>query len=222
MLKVNHLIGFGYKGYIPASNFSFLSNEEDTSNLSSYSFSVDFGETLFNAYIIVAVESRETNGNDLIGTQPTIDGNSMSIASEVQHISNGRHIAQVCILPWRSGGTHTITWNPGVTCNVCRIGVWRVFGLKSSTPTDTGTDDGNGTTRSISLTVDEGGVGVVMLHMANASASASWSNAVERFDDNGDEAASGADITDSFSGTVTATMSGLGSGRSAMAGAAFR
>jgi hypothetical protein len=143
----------------------------------------------------------------------TIDGVSATVlATATRGLSTTALVAAV--VPSSTTGAIAVTWSGGAFR--CGCGVWAVYNLDSTTPTDTATATGGTSPVSASIDVEADGVVIAAASMVNGSGSATWTGVSEDYDfvgENPNECYSGAgDIfADAQTGlSISAAVSGTG------------
>lgn len=183
-----------------------------TTDLSTYTFSGRaLGTPAADRHIVVAVNSASTDANSGNPTV-TVDGVAATLLGTASTVSDGSTVARrlaLFIAPATANATGDIVVTYGAGQQRCGIGVWAVYGLRSTTPVDYEKGDNTGTPTALTLDVAEDGV-VIAAWQSNGSAAArttTWTNATERYDATveGFTAHSGADAVTPALGTLTVT-----------------
>lgn len=164
-------------------NVALVTNTDESVNSGSdnpYVFTTQaFGAEAWNRHIIVgyctSVSGRTVSSATIGGVSATKFGETLSADSGT---TCGFLIAAV---PTGTTGTVSITLN---FLNArMGIGVWRVTGLRSATPTATATDTSvTSDALSNSIAIPAGGIALGNVYAANGTVSWAWTNLSENFD----------------------------------------
>ena len=153
-----------------AVDISFTDSSVITTDLSTYTFSTQaLGAEAADRKIIVGMGHRGTNTNI---TSITVAG--VAATSVVEAPASGLQSDRACIyiadVPTGTTGDVVVTFSAGQTR--CGIGVWRMTGAASSTPTDTGVSAADPATNTLTISANGGGVGYGF--SVGATATATW------------------------------------------------
>jgi len=160
-------------------DFAFLHSATDIGNLSVYTFhDQNLGVADVGRYIIVAAMARKAGAATTI-TSITVGGESATIVKQVTNNITNTDIAGIAIaaVPTGTSGDIVVTFGAGMVR--CAIGVYRVVGIDSATPADSGSSIADDPT--CSLDVPAGGFAIGTGLTAKA-ASASWTGLTEDYD----------------------------------------
>lgn len=155
----------------------FTSSETDGT---SYTFSSQsLGTAQGDRRIVVAVMGRKETSSGEAPTGVTVGGVSASLVVS-QQASGDRNSASLWIAEVPSGSTGDIVVTFANTQQRCGVGWWAVYGLESSTATDTAATATSG--GSLNIDVEAGGVAFGTANSGSASATFSWTGLTEDFD----------------------------------------
>lgn len=122
--------------------FSYLTNATSPADETNYSFgSLSFGAAAADRYLVGAVGALQTASGAISLSSATIGGVSTTIVVQINHVGNGSVVAALCIalVPTGTSGTVTVNWSDEMTS--CGVALYRITGLGSPTPQDTGSDN---------------------------------------------------------------------------------
>jgi hypothetical protein len=141
-------------------------SNDDASNLSSYSFSIEAGD---GGLIAVGFVSGEANAtNDLNVTSVTIDGQTATVVEATALPAANGDTTCIAYAAGVSSGTVTVVVTYDDTANDIQWTAWRISGHTSSTPHDTlSVFEAGGTDSDVSGTIDIPGGGCCIA-LANA------------------------------------------------------
>lgn len=191
-------------------SISYRTSNSSTTNTSTYTFSgQDIGTAASSRMVVVAAHSRSSASRTL--NTVTIGGVSATEAIQLQSGTNQLAIFYASV---PTGATGDIVLTYSGTILRAAIGVWAVYDLQSTTPTDTGSS----TAASPSPNIDVSAYGVMVacsvVQDGSTTRTATWTGVSEQYDNRvetqincsgGDYTAGG---TAEVNRTVTATLSG--------------
>lgn len=158
--------------------FSFLQSATDTANATTYTFSSqNLGTADADRYIAVGIVARGTS--PVTVSSATIGGVSATISVQTTNTTPGYNIAAIIIAAVPSGttGDIVVTFSAGVLR--CGIAAYRLVGIDSITPADTGTSVANAPTTSLDIAANGVGIGMAM---TQASTTTTWTGLTEDSD----------------------------------------
>jgi len=194
-----------------AVSITYITNLTNTSNLTTYSFTVTGSQTAGLYVIGIIAETGTASGRTL--SSGTFAGNAMTSVVNTKIVTGAGGSLIGALFQYKLTSTASspsvgITFNGSMSR--ANIGVWRIENNTSDTVFDTDTSSTSGTASSRTNTLvglGSGNVGVAIL--ANgANNTTAWTNATERYEAFASgTGGSGADFTTTTSGdrTITAT-----------------
>ena len=171
-----------FKGARRAGSISFLSEANDTTSRTVYTFNVGFGDAAQNRYIIVGAVVRKGDTSGTINSV-SIGGVAADIVVIQTNISAANSTLVLAAANVPSGASGDVVVTASTEYRRCGIGVWRATGI-AATPADTvstGTD--RDTTLSGDVTLDGAGFAVAVA-ATGGSSTVTWSGAGEDYDVN--------------------------------------
>lgn len=164
-----------------AATITFLQLSKDASDLSTYTFSsTNFGTASSGRYLICVVSGRTQDGTssgDLI-TSVTIGGVSATISVQAHNSGNAQGIA-IAHVPTGTSGDVVVVFNETMTN--ADIAMYATTGVSSVTATDTATSTAD--PLSDTLNINAGGIAVGGAKSDSGSATATWLNLTETYDE---------------------------------------
>lgn len=149
--------------------------------------SVSFGDAASDRFMVSVIHWREGDTHRALSSA-TIGGVSADIQVQRGHTGGltglGAAIISATVPSGGSGVVNCTFSGSGVSHVSC--GVYRLNGLISTTPTDTGSDQSTGTTSDLSATVSVDDDGIVIAGFTgstNATSSVAWTGVGEEYDD---------------------------------------
>lgn len=220
-LGINNKSGFGVYQIADAGVLSvtFLDNQSDTTNQSSYSYaSMNFGAAAANRYIVAVFGAAEDSGGTGLATSSvTIGGVSATLLREDGHDAGGDTAVSIYIalVPTGTSGTVAITYAAGR--RNAGVALYRLTGLNSTIAVDTASNTADPMTDTID--VNDGGVVIAgAMTRSNVGATNTWTG-VTQPGNVSDEIGNGDVLYASFEAslgsetgrTITANLSAAGS-----------
>lgn len=162
-----------------SSNYSYLQSAQDTSDLTTYTFSSqNLGSADSGRYIAVAIQSRRA-GTGLAVSSVSVAGVSATIAIQQTNSSTNSNVAAIAIaaVPTGTSGDIVVTLNSAAVR--CAISVYRLVGITGVTPTHTDTS----TASDPAMTVDVPAGGYAIGSAITASSTTTtWTGLTENND----------------------------------------
>jgi len=135
----------------PTASYTYNATYQDTSNLTTYTFtSSSVGTAAADRLVVVLIHAR--GGSDQAINNVTIGGGGATLHLNASSGFNNFGMASYALT---TGTTATISVNFVGSRSRCQIGVYSLYGLGSSTPSDTVSGS---TASSISIDVVDGGI----------------------------------------------------------------
>lgn len=158
---------------------SYLDDDNSGTDSSTYSFT---GMTLpgeTGDYVIAAflVAKEGSGGIDL--SSATIDGQTAAQIYTFGHVEAAgasRIVFVIAPSTANATGTVAVTWN--ATAIRCGVHLWRIRNLRTLTVSDSGGDDGDDPSTTIS--VPKGGCGLALAYSGTGTPTVSWTGLTER------------------------------------------
>ena len=172
-----------FKGARRAGSISFLSEANDTTSRTVYTFNVGFGDAAQNRYIIVGAVVRKSGTSGTINTVSIggVAADIVAIQTNTRASNNFTLVFAAANVP--SGASGDVVVTASTEYRRCGIGVWRATGI-AATPADTvSTGTENDLTLSGDVTLAGAGFAVAAGAIAG-STTATWSGAGEDYDVN--------------------------------------
>lgn len=194
-------------------SITFTDESRLTTSTTEYTFTTQaLGTAAADRYLIIGVEQRFTSGTPTI-TSVTVGG--VAATALFTEIDGGAATssANMYIVAYPTGTTADIVVNHSGGCTSCGIGVWAAYGLRSATPTDSGTSNTTGAmTTDLDVLEDSVAVGFVLTSGSGAARTTTWTNLSEDFDITvaGFNVQSGASAAFATPATVTVTATPSG------------
>lgn len=159
------------------------SDQQDATNLSTYTLSIDAGA---GGFVVLVFAGREGNGSNTVNlTSVTIDGNTASTLFSPCTTANNAWVGMAYV-GGVSAGTVTAVVTLSDTAQECRWATYTISGLTSETPHDTGvtTSSGAGTSDTVTINIPADGVqiGVCQWSFSAAGGNVTWTNLTEDWD----------------------------------------
>lgn len=188
----------------PAS-ITFTDSSVDPGNKSIFTFLTQaVGTAASNRYIAVIVTSRvSTDTLDSV----TVGGAATTLVLNVQGGAQACAGIAITNAPFTSGTTATVevTFSTGTTA--CGIGVYAIYGIESTTPTDTASTTANNSAQSLDIL--DGGVAIGGMCQGSATATCTITNLTEDYDEAveaGSSSQAGGSTTSTFNQTLSITF----------------
>lgn len=178
MLQLTQLCGFMANAAAPDATITFTDESVSAANASSYNFTTQaLGSGTTADHIIVAVVGLDNASFSL--SSVTVDGQAATIVTGANSALVTNHVlAAIAIAPATANATGTINVTFNNALGRAAIGVYRVTGLLSTTPTDTGSDTGSAPSDTLNISAGGIAVGVVTHNDTNAA----WTGLTERYE----------------------------------------
>jgi hypothetical protein len=218
---LTNLVGFGASsGAMPS--HAFTANAVNATDLTTYTFSTQaIGTAAVGRYIVVAVFLSSV-ASRVVSTL-TVGGNSATLIGS--QVSGAFSVVSLWGVRVDTGTTADVVVTGTGALLHCGIGVWALYDLLSTTPTDTGSSTADPSTDT--LTVLDGGIAIAVAGSGSTVATYTWTGLTERYDESPEVANgvahSGASLNPATGSalSITATRS-VGVSDPIMATASFR
>lgn len=161
-----------------AVNITLTDSSVDATDQTTYTFaSQSFGATAADRKIVVGVGARGS-GNFTISSV-TIGGVTATLVVNSSSGLQDQAALYIADVPTGTTGSVVIVLSTGILR--CGIGVWRMIGAASSTPTDTGISAADPATTTLTISANGSGVGYGI--QIDATSTATWTGLNEDFDE---------------------------------------
>jgi hypothetical protein len=222
-LALTNLIGFGASsGAMPS--HAFTANAVNATDLTTYTFSTQaIGTAAVGRFIVVSV-CLSSVASRVVSTL-TVGGNSATLIGS--QVSGAFSVVSLWGVRVDTGTTADVVVTGTGALLHCGIGVWALYDLLSTTPTDTGSSPDPTNPSTDTLTVLDGGIAIAITGNGSGLVTYTWTGLTENFDETVEAANlvahSGASLNPATGSAlaITATRSGAGSDY-VMATASFR
>ncbi len=179
---------------------SFLQQDGQSTNATIYTFSAEnLGTAAADRYIIIGIGSRGLGSLTL--STVTIGGVSATLVSNNPVVNTNTTITSLCLANVPTGTTGDVVITFSGQMLRCGIGVYRVTGLSSATPTSTGISSADAPTAN--LNINAGGIAIGTASLPRTS-NAAWTGITTQ--DYNFEPEAGFDVTgahDTYGGPQT-------------------
>jgi len=178
----------------------FTDNNVDPANQIAYTFSSQaIGTALPTRKVVVAVGCMPSASAVRTVSTLTVGGISATLVKQVNQASGNYPAIEIWQADVPTGTTADVivTWNAG--CIRCGIGVWAVYDAASAAD-----DTGNSTASPLTNTLNIPANGVAIGYsMSGASATHSWTNLTEKFDETVEGGMTHSGASDAFAAEQT-------------------
>lgn len=229
MLLANQLAGFGAGGNFGPASVTYVTNRVLGTNTTVYPFTGTSISAAGARHVAVAVGVSHNGGDTRTIDSVTVGGNASAMVEEVEttNLSAGLYI-----ISFPSGTTADIVVTVSNTVNMCGIGVWAVYNLRSPAKFNTTASEVASTSTAVGFPSTESapdGVGIWYVINIAGARTFSWSGASERFDAAieadgavGTSTHTGADVTTTGANVAPAVTVSGGAELAIGVGATFR
>ena len=200
MLKTTATSGFGAGGGLPDATVSFVTSTQSSANATSYTFSSQsLGTAAANRTIVIGCATFGPGATNCIITSATLGGSTMTIEN---HANDSTIRASFLRLAYPTGTSADVVVNVTAVGYTCGIGIWACYGIGDYDDTS----NAGYPSESTDINISAGGIAIGYAVNHNPTATVTWTNMTERFDDVMDYTShSGADTSSATGANPTVT-----------------